>query len=91
MEEDDNHLNVIWDPDEILQYAARMGELRKNIYDKAQRNIDAAQKKDKFYYDQKHSDPRVCNLFWGFCLNYAINQSINQSIFIVTCRNAASP
>ncbi len=32
-----------------------MGELRKSIYDKAKRNIDAAQKKDKFYYDQKHS------------------------------------
>ena len=61
-EDDDNHLNTTWDPEEIIQYAEKMGELRKNIYDKAKRNIDAAQKKDKFYYDQKHSDPRVCSL-----------------------------
>ena len=59
-EDGDNLQNVSWDPEELLQYAAKMGELRKNIYDKAKRNIDAAQKKDKFYYDQKHSDPRVC-------------------------------
>ena len=42
-EDDDNHLNTSWDPEEIIQYAEKMGELRKNIYDKAKRNIDAAQ------------------------------------------------
>ncbi len=39
----------------------KMGELRKNIYDKAKRNMDTARKKDIFYYDQKHSDTRVCS------------------------------
>ena len=43
-EDDDNHLNISWDPEEIIKYAEKMGELRKNIYDKAKRNIDAAQK-----------------------------------------------
>ena len=68
-EDDGNHLNISWDPEEIIQYAEKMGELRKNIYDKAKRNIDAAQKKDKFYYDQKHSDPRVCTLNSKICNN----------------------
>ncbi len=52
--------NVIWDTEDILEHAAKMGELRKTIYDKAKRNLDAAQKKDKFYYDRKHSDSGVC-------------------------------
>ena len=29
---------------------------------KVDKSVDAAQKKDKFYYDQKHSDPRGMQL-----------------------------
>ena len=45
-EDDGNHLNISWDPEEIIQYAEKMGELRKNIYDKAKRNIDATLRLD---------------------------------------------
>ena len=41
-----------WDPDELLEYAEKFLE-------KAKTNIDEAQKKDKQYYDKKHSNPEV--------------------------------
>ena len=61
-EGDSYHQNTNWDPEELLEHAAKMGELKKNIYDKVKKNIDAAQKRDKYYYDQKHSDQRVATL-----------------------------
>ena len=60
-DDDDSPLNTNWDPAEILEHAAKMGELKESIYNKAKKNIDAAQKRDKYYYDRKHSDERVCN------------------------------
>ncbi len=65
--EDDDLPNVSWDTEDILEHVAKMGELRKSIYDKAKRNINAAQKEDNFYYDRKHSDSRVCS---NIILNY---------------------
>ena len=48
-----------WDPDELLEYAEKMGQLKERIFEKAKANIDEAQKKDKQYYDRKHSNPEV--------------------------------
>ena len=28
---DDSHLNISWDPEEIIHYAEKMGELRKSM------------------------------------------------------------
>ncbi len=44
-------LGASCDPEDILEYAAKMRTLQMKIYEKA-KNIDAAQKKDKFYYDK---------------------------------------
>ena len=46
-----------WDPDEIVKHAAKVS-IKEKIYQKAGQNITRAQKKDKEYYDKKHSDPR---------------------------------
>lgn len=50
---------VEWDPDKLFEHAEKMTALKEKIYEKAKSNIDEAQRKDKFYYDQKHSDPKV--------------------------------
>ena len=48
-----------WDPDKLFEHAEMMTALKEKIYEKAKSNIDEAQRKDKFYYDKKHSDPKV--------------------------------
>lgn len=48
-----------WDPDAIVQHALKMSKVKEAIYSKAKQNIDAAQKKDKEYYDMKHASPEV--------------------------------
>ena len=50
-----------WDPDDIVQHASQMSRVKEAIYSKAKQNIDAAQKKDKEYYDKKHASPEVCS------------------------------
>lgn len=50
-----------WNPEQLLQHAKAMFQLKEKIYQRVKTNIDMAQKKDKFYYDKKHSDPRVLN------------------------------
>ena len=56
---DFEHQLDYWDPDEIVQHASKMSKLKKAIYSKARENITAAQKKDKEYYDNKHSSLEV--------------------------------
>lgn len=47
-----------WDPQKLLEHAEMMTRLKEKIYEKAKVNIDEAQRKDKLYYDRKHSDPK---------------------------------
>ena len=53
-----------WDTEDIVQQAAKMAKLKHKIHAKAKLNIDAAQEKDKMYYDKKHADPKVCTSHW---------------------------
>lgn len=50
-----------WDLDEIAKYASMTKEV---IHSKAKRNIDAAQKKDKLYYDSKYASSEVCTCMY---------------------------
>ena len=52
--------NPDWDAELLLKHSEVMSRLKAKIFEKAKANIDDAQKKDKEYYDMKHSDPRVC-------------------------------
>ena len=47
------------DPETLLEHAKKMFELKQSIHQKAATNITEAQRKDKLYYDKKHSDSRV--------------------------------
>jgi len=49
-----------WDTDIIMKHAESMSRLKKKMFEKAKENIDEAQRKDKKYYDLKHSHPKVC-------------------------------
>ena len=40
-----------------VQQAQKMAELKHKIHAKAKLNIEAAQEKDKKYYDKKHANP----------------------------------
>ena len=48
-----------WDPDELLHHAQPMSQLKKKSYETAKVNIDAAQARDKIYYDLKCGDSKV--------------------------------
>ena len=48
-----------WNSEKMIQHAATMFNIRKQIHKTAIINISKQQKKDKFYYDKKHSDPKV--------------------------------
>ena len=50
-----------WDTEDIVKQAEKMAKLKHKIHAKAKLNIDAAQEKDKMYYDKKHADPKVCS------------------------------
>ena len=47
-----------WDPQKLLEHAEMMTRLKEKIYEKVKVNTDEAQRKDKLYYDRKHSDPK---------------------------------
>ncbi len=53
-----------WDTDTLLQQADMMAQLKEKIFQKAKSKIDEVQRKDKLYYDQKHSDQRVRYLIY---------------------------
>ena len=55
--EDD--IETEWDTEDIVQQAQKMAELKHKIHAKAKLNIEAAQEKDKKYYDKKHANPKV--------------------------------
>ena len=48
-----------WNSEKMIQHAATMFNIRKQIHKTAIINKSKQQKKDKFYYDKKHSDPKV--------------------------------
>lgn len=54
-----------WDPDEIAKHASMMSKVKEVIHSKAKCNIDAAQKKDKLYYDSKHASSEVCTCMYS--------------------------
>ena len=61
-----------WDQDEIVKHASMMSKVKEVIHMKAKRNIDAAQKKDKQYYDTKHSSSEVCTCsYLHVCVVYS--------------------
>ena len=47
------------DADTLLYYGEKMAKLKDVIYNRAKRNIDAAQSEYKQQYDRKHCDNRV--------------------------------
>ena len=47
-----------------LDYSSVMSKVKEVIHSKAKRNIDAAQKKDKLYYDSKHASSEVCTCMY---------------------------
>lgn len=51
-----------WNPDDLLKHAKTMFQLKERIYEQAGTNIKEAQRKDKMYYDKKHSDPKVVTI-----------------------------
>ena len=51
-----------WSPEIIIERAAAIFKLKEIIYDKATANIKKSQKKDQFYYNKKHPDPKVCKI-----------------------------
>ena len=57
---------VEWDPEKLFEHSEMMTQLKKKIYDTAKSNIDEAQRKDKYYYDQKHADPKVIHNVFTF-------------------------
>ena len=42
-------------PDELVYHATKMLQIKKTMTETMMSNIEKAQQKDKFYYDQKHS------------------------------------
>ena len=44
-----------WNPDELVHHATKMLQIKKTMTETMMSNIEKAQQKDKFYYDQKHS------------------------------------
>ena len=50
----------VWDTELVLSYAEKMSKFKEKMFQKVKKNIDEAQKKDKHYYDKKHSNPMVC-------------------------------
>lgn len=50
----------VWDTELVLSYAEKMSKVKEKMFQKVKKNIDEAQKKDKHYYDKKHSNPMVC-------------------------------
>lgn len=49
-----------WGGEPLIQKDSEaMPRLKAMMFEKAKANINEAQKKDKMYYDLKHTDPRV--------------------------------
>ena len=44
-----------WNPDELVHHATKMLQIKKTMTETMMSNIEKAQQKDMFYYDQKHS------------------------------------
>ena len=48
-----------WNSDQLFEHVKQMVQVKEKVFEKAKKNIDEAQRKDKLYYDQKHADPKV--------------------------------
>lgn len=63
-EDNDGHDDPFnWNPEKVLQHAQSMFNIKKKIQETARKNISEQQKKDKLYYDKKHFDLKVHELY----------------------------
>jgi len=65
-----NHESIRHNIDQFDHYAKEMQKIKCEITRKVEKNIKKAQEKDKFYYDKKHSNMKVCTAYYTVAYLY---------------------
>jgi len=73
-----------------MKHAESMSRLMKKMSEKAKENIDEAQRKDKKYYDLKHSHPKVCVIDTSSHLAFVEIFSVGTLVLLLSSLTAVS-